>query len=565
MSAALDDALSVADMLDAKDSKAKDSKEKAPDLATVAAAQATFFHSADDTCYASIDVASHVEHYALKSKRFRTWLARLSYTMQLDRESDDLPRGCSGEQLTNAINALEAHALHTSEQHEAHTRIAAHRDAIYLDLCNESWQAVEIEARGWRIIDRPPVRFVRQTSARALSTPQHGGTLDTLRQFLDVDEHAWRMLASWLVASLRPTGPYPALVLTGEQGSGKSSAARLLASLIDPRAANLRAEPREVRDLMIAATKSWLVSFDNVSHIQSWLSDAFCRLSTGGGFGTRELYANDEETIFDAQRPLLLTAIDDVATRADFLDRCIVLTLPPVPEERRQTEAELHASFDAARPGILGALLDAVSTALRNVASTRVAALPRMADFALWSCAAAPALGWSAEDFLTSYRVHRDSAQSTMLDSIVFLEALQQLPAIWEGTATELLTALNGHATEATQRARNWPRAARTLSDALRRVAPALRSAQIDVSFQRRGHAGARCWTITRSDNARNYASVSSASSASSAHPENVLTQTAQMLTQKNGIVTPPTPSADDADAKIPASLEVDEVLEWSA
>ena len=37
---------------------------------------------------------------------------------------------------------------------------------------------------------------------------------------------------------------------------------------------------------------------------EPWLSDALCRLATGGGFATRELYSNEDEVIFDALRGL---------------------------------------------------------------------------------------------------------------------------------------------------------------------------------------------------------------------------------------------------------------------
>src|SRR5436305_515316 len=81
---------------------------------------------------------------------------------------------------------------------------------------------------------------------------------------------------------------------------------RLLRSLVDPSVTPLRSEPREVRDLMIAATSGWVVALDNLSRLPQWLSDSLCRLSTGGGFATRELYTDSDEVLFDAQRPALL-------------------------------------------------------------------------------------------------------------------------------------------------------------------------------------------------------------------------------------------------------------------
>src|SRR5258708_6416287 len=112
---------------------------------------------------------------------------------------------------------------------------------------------------------------------------------------------------------------------------------------------------------MIAARNAWLVAYDNLSYLPQWLSDALCRLSTRGGFGTRKLYTDDEEELFTAQRPTLLTSIEDVVTAGDALDRAVAFPLEQVPEERRRTEEELDAEFDSALPCILGALLDAVA------------------------------------------------------------------------------------------------------------------------------------------------------------------------------------------------------------
>src|SRR5262249_45998132 len=147
-----------------------------------------------------------------------------------------------------------------------------------------------------------------------------------------------------------------------------------------------------------------------LSHVAPWLSDALCRLSTGGGFATRELYTDMDEIIFDSQRPVMLTSIEEVATRSDLLDRCLVVWLPTIPADRRRAEADLMAAYEKVRPQILGALLDAVSAALRNLATVKLEGLPRMADFALWASAAESAFGWDEGTFYRAYQGNRESA-----------------------------------------------------------------------------------------------------------------------------------------------------------
>src|SRR5262249_42663594 len=179
------------------------------------------------------------------------------------------------------------------------------------------------------------------------------------------DEANWLLLLGWAAGTLRERGPFAVLALAGEQGSAKTTLARYLRRLIDPSVAPLRSAPRNGRDLAIEAYNGWLVAYDHLSEIQPWLSDALCRLATGGGFGTRELYANEDEVLFDAVRPVLLTSIADVVSAPDLLDRTIFLRLAAIPEERRRTEEELDAQFTALWPRVLGALCDAVSAGLR--------------------------------------------------------------------------------------------------------------------------------------------------------------------------------------------------------
>jgi hypothetical protein len=68
-------------------------------------------------------------------------------------------------------------------------------------------------------------------------------------------------------------GPHPILVITGEQGAANPTTLRVCRRLIDPNASPLRAQPKELRDLMIAARKSWLMAYDNITMLSAWLSN----------------------------------------------------------------------------------------------------------------------------------------------------------------------------------------------------------------------------------------------------------------------------------------------------
>jgi hypothetical protein len=163
--------------------------------------------------------------------------------------------------------------------------------------------------------------------------------------------------------------------------------------IIDPCTVPLRTMPRSERDLAISANNNWTLVFDNLSGMRAWLSDAICRLSTGGGFSTRQLYTNDEETLFNSMRPVILNGIDEMVTRHDLADRCLFLNFPPISDAQRLTEQEL------------------------DISETTLEEMPRMADFALWVQAAEPALPWEENGFLSAYNTNRKEVIDLALDA----------------------------------------------------------------------------------------------------------------------------------------------------
>ena len=457
-----------------------DEEQSQATIAVNLAADWDLWHTPAKDAYATIPISDHAETWPVRSQTFKRYLAMQFF--------EDQGKAMNGDAVSAAVNLIEAQALFQGEEHMINVRVAEHEGNIYIDLCNESWQVIEVTASGWQVIDESPVRFRRSKAMLPLPTPMAGGNINQLRGFLNVDDDTWRLVIAWLVATLRPRGPYPVLALFAEQGSGKSTTGRLLRELIDPNAAPLRAEPRDGRDLMIAANNSWCLAYDNLSHVPPWLSDALCRLSTGGGFATRELYTDMDEIIFDSQRPVMLTSIEEVATRSDLLDRCLVVWLPTIPTERRRAEADLMTAYKEVRPQILGALLDGVSAALRNLPTVKLDGLPRMADFALWASAAETAFGWEVGTFYRAYQGNRESANEVALEASSVARPLLDLldeQGSWSGTASELLTALEPKVTDQIKRQKSWPANGRSMSGHLKRLSPNLRAAGWEVGFHR--------------------------------------------------------------------------------
>lgn len=462
---------------------AESQKEKSKSQASVlveVAEDAELFHTSDGDTYATITINMHRETWALKSRGFRDWLSKRYYESE-----GSIP---NSQAMQDALNTLQGIARHDGAEIEVHTRLAAKNDCIWLDLCDEEWRIVKISVEGWEIVSDAPIKFRRTRGMRALPTPITGDSISLFRDLLNVTDGDWVLLISWLIAAFRPGYPFPVLVIHGEQGSAKSTVSKMLRELIDPNVAPLRSEQRDERDLMLAATNSWMIALDNLSKLPVWLSDALCRLSTGGGFATRTLYENDEETLFMAMRPIIINGIEELTTRSDLLDRSVIIHLPAIPPEKRKTEAEVWQEFELIRPFVLGGLLDAVSHALRNINKTRLEQKPRMADFALWATAAEISIGLEPGAFISAFMGNRENANELALEASpiasTLIELIQQQGS-WNGKSSKLLEELNLRASDEMKKQQGWPKRANLLSGAVKRIAPNLRAVGIECKLGR--------------------------------------------------------------------------------
>lgn len=443
--------------------------------------EAELFHAPDGNGYASFPVREHREIWRIESSAFRHWFVRRYY-----ERFQKLP---AREALRDVIEALDHRALYEAPEYPVSLRLATAGGCVYLDLGTPDWQVVEISKEGWKVIQSPPVRFRRTKGMRPLPVPVRGGNIEELRALLNAaDERTWTLLVGWLVSTFRPTGPYMVLVLQGEAGTAKSTTAKMLRALIDPSTAPLRSVPANEDDLVIAAKNSWVLSFDNLSGVHHWLSDALCRLATGGGLSKRKLFTDEDEVILQAARPMILTGIEDLASREDLADRSINLVLAPIPAENRRNERRLEPEFEAVRPRVLGALLDAVSSALKHIDEIELQSPPRMVDAVEWVTAAEKAFGWAPGSFLRAFEENQNDVVAVSIETDPLASAIAALledHSGWDGTGAELLALLNVRLNQETQKSKAWPASPKALAGRVRRLAPVLRKAGIEVEFSR--------------------------------------------------------------------------------
>jgi hypothetical protein len=442
------------------------------------------WHDADGDAFVTLPVKDHQESWPIRSARIKSLLSGRFY--------EETGATIGGQALEDALRVLEARASNDGAELVPCRRVGRHGDAVYIDLCDKSWRAIEVRADGWDVIDAPPAKLLRTRAMRPLPEPEAGCEIAALRRFANLSDDDFVLVVAWLVAALWPSGPYPILILGGEHGAGKSFFTRFLRSLVDPSAAPIRSPPRDDRDMLVQACNAHIIALDNLSSVPAWLADGLCRLATGGGFSTRKLHTDNEEAVFEAQRPIMLNGIPLLTERADLADRAISIHMRTIPETERMAEDVLLREFEVVRPQIIGALLDGVASAIRNLPTTRLERTPRMADFAKLAVAASPGLGFSADAFMLAYETNRRDTTETTFEADPVAMAVRNFvttahPSGWNGTATDLLAALNALVPEGLRKSKAWPFTAQGLGNRIDRIAPLLRQKGFAVEKRRSG------------------------------------------------------------------------------
>jgi hypothetical protein len=436
----------------------------------------------------------------------------------------------SSEGMSSALKTIEAKAHYDGARHEVFLRSANLSDRVYLDLCDDQWRAIEIDSDGWRMIDDVPVHFRREAGMQPLPAPSMIDPKKGVARLKEVlclrDERDLVVIVAWELAALAGRPPFTVLVFLGEPGSTKTSAAFVARSLVDPNTAPLRAKPKDLHEVFVAAVHSRVVAYNNLSYVPDWLSDAICVVSEGSGESQRELFTNADESLIVACAPFLITSIENVIRRGDLAQRTLYVHLANVSDKERMTEEEFKVRFRRAHPDILGALCSAVVNGLRTEKTLKIGTLPRMATFYKWATACEGAL-WPKGTFAAAFEANALSATEDVIeaDKAAFQLRLFMIErGEWNGTATQLLVELVAYirravreaeaayakATEAgkyadraevekaaadlreaREKARDtlgegWPKAANALSGKLKRASPALRKAGIVIEWPTR-------------------------------------------------------------------------------
>lgn len=467
-------------------SKDKPSKAKsALELANAYCVE--LFTDQHGTAYAAVQVDNHIETLSVQRSRFRNWLAKLYY-----EETNGL---LNGEDIGNVLAVLRAKAEFGENRRHLDLRVGGSEDgsAIYYDLTNPEWEAVKFTADGWKV-EQAPIMFTRYNNQQAQVYPQRDYPADILDRFFaltNVKTPGDRLLVTcYIIALFWPDIPKPVLSLHGEQGASKSTLQELIKDLVDPSSVKSLSFPRDINELVQSLSHNYVAYFDNVSHIKDWISNELCKAVTGSGFLKRQLYTNDDDIVYSFKRCIGFTGINLGANKADLLDRCLIIQLEHIPNDKRRKIKDIWTQFQQINPHLLGFIFETLSKVLkaRRNGAIELKELPRMADFAEIAEMISRSIGERDGAFLDAYYENIGLQTTEAIEANPVAQCLSTFIETnkgpeWTGTTSALLEELEKIATQLkiNMKTKDWPKASNILSRRLNEVMTNLREVGIMI------------------------------------------------------------------------------------
>lgn len=439
----------------------KDAKKSQTDVLIEIGKEADFFVDSLGTEHVSIEVENHSEIYKLKSKLFKNWLKKHFY-----KKTRKAP---TSEAMSIALSMFEMFA-HEGGVKEISLRCAWNDGSIYYDITKKDWSVVEIKSDGWSVIPKSPVMFYRNKNVKEQLLPKESDDIDIINKhfrFVDNDGKILHFVS--LCAKFIPDIANPVIIYCGVQGSSKSTSMKKDRAIVDPVVNDVVSLPKSSRDFMILMSNNFNPSFDNLDTLSREKSNMLCIACTGGSFGSRMLFTDDDEMISTIQRPISLNGINIAATQPDLLDRAIILSLDRIPDNERQEESILWKEFNDDIPKILGCIFGVISKAMVLYDSIRLKETGRLADFTKWGYAIAEAANLGGENFLQAYLRNQETANNEALDSNPISSSILQFMddrKEWEGMMSELLKELKSicNKYEIDTRSKSWANEPNVLS-----------------------------------------------------------------------------------------------------
>jgi energy-coupling factor transporter ATP-binding protein EcfA2 len=449
------------------------------------------FHNKNKECFAKINIDGRTEVWDISSTGFADWI-RGEYFRTTSR-------GIPDKKLNEITPTLKALAIHKGYEEEVFMRVAQVDGKIYIDLCDKDWNVVEITKDKWRVIDKSPVSFIRNSYMLPMQEPRGSYTvpfnqdIQLLKKHINIRSEDFILVVGILMMYLQyGDGDMPLLIVNGEAGTGKSTFTKMIRELVDPNSEPLLMHPKE--DVVpIIANSNYVVSLDNLSGIRKSFSDLLCTIATGTSHITRRHYTNKEMSVISMKRPVILNGIEDIASRDDLVRRSVILELLRIEDGSVSDDAEVMNNFRKDVPVIFGALCTGLMMALKNIDTVQINNITSMSRFCRWSGAAMPAFNWTADMFMEGYHDNLKRSYIAVLDTSPFTAAIMKMfedksDIDWNGTPDEFREYLEMVMRDnPIIRSKYWVKSAKGVMNIIRRSRKALEKVGITIETYKSG------------------------------------------------------------------------------
>lgn len=421
-------------------------------------ASVDLFRTRDGRAYAKFRVDGRLQLFPVKSNAMRSYITHFLYSRTKRADS---------RVVSEVLDIVEAQALYCGPERDVFVRLARVGDCAYLDSGRDA-EYVEVSPEGWKLIENPPVDFIRPPGMRALSTPipcDRGLDGHHVHCGLEFEENS--ILQGTLACAVAGI-QVPVLRTTGPRAL---SLAQLGRGLIDPHAVPLRSTPKDKHDLSICATYSGIVALGPERKLSQAQESALQRLTEGVAFGKRAMHSDWDEIVFPLRRPVILSHTCALKMSSEFEAGSIVIGL----EDSYASDRQIKELLVKNHPAILGRILSAAVRVLRRAPDNFDEALDAVGEY----------FRLPVGGFAQIFQEQKTASRVATLDAFTAVRYLKEL-APTEQTATALLAMLDRRATPEERLDSNWPTSAASLSIQLRRLQPHMELAGLSVEFRRK-------------------------------------------------------------------------------
>lgn len=379
-----------------------------------------------------------------------------------------------------------------SEKRNVYNRIGMDKEkVIYYDLQNLEQQCVKIiPGEDYEIVNAPESMFYSLNMDNTQCMPKYDENFDFMKvlgKIFNLKDRDLELFAIWLISCYIPDANTPLLLLTGEQGVGKSSFSTMVGSLISPQELKKNKFPRKVDDLAVMLNGRKFIAFDNASYISEQQSNLLCQCITKGSYSKRSLYSDGRLYTIALDGIILINGIENFVERTDLLSRCLCFELQK--PEKIMTDNCLQEYFEKYKPYLLDYIFYIVSEVMADTQRNEEEFCIRLAAFEETAIKIGRALfdadASYVRELLTQNKTEVDMESVESSPVVVVIREFMRNRKEWSGSVWDFYQELLDFATDVGLNNRFFPKSPSSFSKKMNSIATTLAMAGISFTKQK--------------------------------------------------------------------------------